>query len=241
MQINIMIYIDYLKNRSTSLCRNTINNFILLVMIFVSFSVSSQNNNTIKKQPYKVISYGDKIYFGNFDSSDNWTITNARENITALVSGNQINDYLFEKPGNYEITYSENKVHDPNSCNHSKFESSIIIQVSPVKMIFDFSKIVFSEKIRKGNNCDGIFITVPVNITMKENSPIQFTVPNVLVAGVGSEIIAKSVSSEVLLKNGTQYLKYQLSGTATKEAYLMFDFVDINNNIQTYYQLEIVK
>ena len=114
------------------------------------------------------------------------------------------------------------------------------IQVNPIKMTFDFSKISFSGKIQKGSNCDHIYITVPVTVIMKDLQTTKFVVPNVTVAGIGSEIIAKPVTSEVVLKNGTQLLKYQLSGIATKEAYLMFDFVDSNNNIQTYYQPEIV-
>ena len=36
------------------------------------------------------------------------------------------------------------------------------------------------------------------------------------------------------LKNGTHLLTYHLSGTAHQEAYLMFDFTDINNQIQSF-------
>lgn len=232
---------DYKENFITSTWRNSMNLFILLIVTSISFCVSAQSNSAINKPPFKVISYGEKIQFGNVESSAKWTISNTKENIVAFVSGNQINEYVFEESGNYEIIYSEIKKHDANECSHAQFEDKMTVLVSPVKMTFDFSKIVFSEKIRKGSNCDGIFITVPVNVTMKENTPIKFTIPNVMVAGVGSEIIAKPVSSEVLLKNGTQFFKYQLSGTANKEAYLMFDFVDVNNTIQTYYQPEIVK
>jgi hypothetical protein len=107
-------------------------------------------------------------------------------------------------------------------------------------MTFDFSKILFSDKIRRGSNCDQIFVTVAVNVEMKDMQTALFVVPDVMVAGVGSEIIAKPVTPEVILKNGKQLLRYQLSGVATKEAYLMFDFVDNNNNIQTYYQPTIV-
>jgi hypothetical protein len=156
------------------------------------------------------------------------------------LNENEINNFVFAKPGTYEISFKETQKNTNHECNHPQFKERMIIRVSPVKMIFDFSKISFSEKIRRGSNCDQIFVTVPVNVDMKDVQTAKFTISNVMVAGVGSEIIAKPVNTEVVLKNGTQLLKYQLSGVATKETYLMFDFVDYNNNTQTYYQPEIV-
>ena len=49
-----------------------------------------------------------------------------------------------------------------------------------------------------------------------------------------------TLQEEIIVKNGTYNLSYKLSGTVNKETYLMFDFVDNNNETQTYYQLEIV-
>lgn len=153
---------DYKKNNMNSTWRDSMNYFILFIVTSISFCVSAQSNSAVSNPTFKVISYGEKIQFGNVESSAKWTISNTKENITAFVSGNHINDYVFEKTGVYEVTYSEIKKHDANECSHAQFEDKMAILVSPIKMTFDFSKIVFSEKIRKGSNCDGIFITVPV-------------------------------------------------------------------------------
>ena len=192
------------------------------------------------KEPYKIIAYGEKIAFGTIENAARWTISNAKENIFIHLNGNQINNYLFEKPGIYEVGFSENKSYSENECSHPRFDEKMIVQVSPIKMVFDFSKIKFSDKIEVGRNCEDIFITVPVNVVMKEDHPVSFLISEVVVAGVGSQIIAKPVMQEVLLKSGIQFLKYQLSGMATKEAYLMFDFIDFNNQVQTYNYPEII-
>ena len=232
---------DCKKNNSSIELKISIQCFFLFLLTSTSFCAIGQNNFiSNNKEPYKVISYGEKITFGTIENTANWTITNTKENIFANLSGNQINNYLFEKPGIYEISFSNNKMHNDKECNHPQFEEKMIVQVSAIKMTFDFSKIKFSDNIEVGRNCEGIFITVPVNVVMKENQPAKFLIPDVIVAGVGSQLIAKPVIQEILLKNGTQFLKYQLSGMANKEAYLMFDFVDINNQVQTYNHPEII-
>lgn len=230
---------DYKKNviiRKSA----AVNCLIGFLMLSVFFAVAQQKPALGEPAPFKVISFGEKITFGEVERTANWTITNMQQNVMVSLSGNQINDYVFEKTGTYEIRFSDGKTHNENECNHSHFNERMTVKVTNVKMTFDFSKITFSEKIRKGSSADGIIITVPVQVAIKDNAPMKFAIPNVTIAGVGSELTARPVAPEITVSNGTQLLKYQLSGTATKEAYLMFDFVDINNNVQTYYQPHVV-
>ena len=174
------------------------------------------------------------------DSDVAWTIINQEKNISNKLNGNAINDYVFEHTGIYEINYADNKKHKEGDCNHATFDSKMLIKVSDVKMRFDFSKIKFSEKIRTGNNCEGIIVTVPVDVILKQNRLTKFIPSQFMVAGVGSDIIAKPITQDIGLKTGTFVLQYKLFGTATKETYLMFDFIDYNNNVQTYNQTELV-
>jgi len=217
---------------------NPLSKILFLFYVLCPLNVNSQT--VAKSMYYKVISFDEKIQFGDVENSAKWTITNTKDNIYVSVTGNLINDYVFSKAGTYEIAYSDAKKHTAGECSHVQFEDRMSIKVNPVKMKFDFTKISFSDKIQRGKNCEGIFITVPVNVEMKDLQTAKFVVPNVTVAGVGSSIIAKPVTSEVILKNGKQFLRYQLSGVAAQEAYLMFDFVDNNNNIQTYNQPTLV-
>ena len=212
---------------------------ILAVLLFcslISFAQSKSNDGY-----YKVISFGTKIDFGTIENGVSWTITsNALKSGTVFLNDQSINDFVFEKAGDYEILYKDNVIHNSTECNHTHFAEKMIVQVSPVKMIFDFSKIVFSDKIRKGKSCDDIYITIPVNVNIKGDASAIFKVANAVAAGIGSEIIAKPVISEITLKNGVQLIQYRLSGIAQKEAYLMFDFIDFNNNVQTYNLPEII-
>ena len=91
-----------------------------------------------------------------------------------------------------------------------------------------------------GKRCDDIIVTLPITIrSFSEVSKIKLS--NVNVTGNDVNLIAIPVQEEIVVKNGTTYnLSYKLSGIVNKETYLMFDFIDNNNETQTYYQLEIV-
>lgn len=228
------------KNYSLNLILgNTFTKMIFLLSILIPFNASSQAG--LDDSYYKVISHGDKIDFGAIEKGVKWLVSSNDAQVkSTYLSENEINNFVFAKPGTYQISFQETQKHAAHECNHPQFKERMTIKVTPIKMTFDFSKISFSDKISRGSNCEQIYVTVPVNVVMKDLKSAKFSVADVIVSGVGSEIVAKPVSAEVVLKNGTQLLKYQLSGIASKEAYLMFDFVDYNGNIQTYYQPEIV-
>ena len=220
---------------------------LFFIMIMVCFDAVAQSDYTLTRASdnsgddsfYKVISFGEKIHFGNIEDGARWTVVNTKENKMVSLTGNQINDFIFDKPGSYEISFSEIKK-QAEGCSHPAFADKMIVKVNSVKMAFDFSKINFSEKIQRGRNCDNIIITVPVNITTKDNSSTRLSAPGLSIAGIGTNLNAKPLNQEIVIKDGIQFLKYQLSGTVNKETYLMFDFFDFNNQVQTYNQLEII-
>ncbi|WP_395042908.1 hypothetical protein [Flavobacterium sp.] len=238
--------LNSLKNRDTEI-KYLFHCFLFLNLIIINFNVIGQDNSSDKinnaisnEEPYKTISFGEKITFGIVDNSINWTISNSENKIFVNIKGNQINDYIFEKPGIYNISFSENKKHT-DECNHPQFNEKMIIEVTPVKMVFDFSKIKFSQKIQKGISCENITLTVPVTIAIIENVPTKFVVSDITFAGIGSEIVGKPINKEITINNGVQNIEYQLSGIATNQAHLMIDFVDYNNQVQSYTLLEIIK
>jgi hypothetical protein len=224
---------------------STLVKHVLLVLLLFSFYSYAQKTASIKnaeiQKPSKIICFGEKVNFGTIENSVQWTISNANGNIFTALSGNQINDYVFEKAGVYEVRFLDNTVHREGECNHAPFNALTLIQVNPIKMVFDFSKITFSKKIQVGVNSDAIFITVPIVVSMKENTATKFRITNAIGSGVGVQLIAKPTVEEIEITNGVYNLTYQLSGIVNNEAYLMFDFVDINNQVQTYNHLEIIK
>lgn len=219
--------------------------FIFFVCFSCNFNGMSQNTNasgeiSLSSQSiFKTISFGETISFGTIDNSVQWTILNKSQNISVSINGNEINKYIFDKPGFYEIHFSENRKHT-EECSHPAFNEKMLIEVTAVKMNFDFSHITFSEKIKSGVNYNDLIITVPVNVVVKENKRANFKVQEFSVAGVGSELKATPLQNEMILTTGKHIIKYKVSGMVKNKTYLMFDFIDFNNNVQTYNQPEIV-
>jgi hypothetical protein len=223
----------------------------ILFLILIGINAVAQNVDLYQKEIstdnaiFKTISFGSKNDFGDFKNSENWIITNSEDNTIVNLNGNEINTYIFEKPGVYEIRYIESvkdkKNDEHEEEEHSSMPKKINIKVSPVKMQFDFSKIVFSRKIQKGINCDDIIISVPVEIIIKGSTAVRLKSPGLTIAGLGLDLIAKPVMEEIVISNGVQVLKYQLTGTANEEAYLQFDFFDFDNQVHSYNPIEIIK
>ncbi|SMP20922.1 hypothetical protein SAMN06265346_106253 [Flavobacterium hercynium] len=213
----------------------------LVFCFMISFNAKAQNEfNTETDQFYKVISFDEKVDFGIIDTSVTWIITNLQNNISTTLHGNDINNYQFKEPGEYQINFQENKIHT-EACNHPLFAENLRIKVLPVKISFDFSKIEFSEKLQKGVNYTNLLVSIPVKITIKENSIQKIIAPSLAVSGIGVSLTTKSVENEIILNNQIHLLKYKVSGIIEKETFLMFDFYDLNNQAQTYNLSQIIK
>ncbi len=226
-------------------CKESIRYFLYFLSIIVCFEGIAQANfsasdivlNLSDNQFYKVISFGEKIDFGKIENTSSWTITNTQENIVASLSGNQINEYIFEKPGIYEISFFENKKHNKGECNHPPFQEKMIIKVNALKMRFDFSTIKFSENIVGGKELQNAEVSVEIDFESynNKNESTVFSDARVFVAGVGAAIIGSSPNNKITLTSGRHKIVYQLKGIASKETYVMFDFFDINGQAQSYY------
>jgi hypothetical protein len=63
---------------------------------------------------------------------------------------------------------------------------------------------------------------------------IQFYTQGFNTAGVRTSVVGKLKNGQKRLQNGINTLEFNLEGQATKNTYIMFDFVDINGNVQSY-------
>lgn len=189
---------------------------------------------------YKSISFNEKIEFGNIEKSSQWRIYNSKENIAINLIGSEINNFVFEKPGVYQINYIDGHTNKVEECSHSLFKENMQVFVSDAKIEYDFSNIKFSRDIKSGVSCDDIVITVPVRTYSKNNTVNKINVPVLSVAGIGCEIKAQPMKSDIQIANETQYIKYKLSGLVKTSSYLMFDFIDFNNQVRTYSPTKII-
>jgi hypothetical protein len=234
-----MKYINFIQNNRK--LHKSIASFLILIMMsfnaFAQFNlpVSKIDFDTSDEQFYKVISFGEKLDFGNFEDTAVWTIANEKENVIKHLKGNEINGFVFVKPGIYEIKFIENKKHIENGCNHPSFNEKTIIKVCPLKMKFDFSTIKFSEIIVGEKELDNVEASVDFYFESYNNEDLTFKNPKLIVVGIGANIIGNASYEEITLTPGKNKITYILNGKATKESYIMFDFYDINNKIQSYY------
>jgi hypothetical protein len=216
--------------------------FLLFILFMMSFDAIAQNNYTVNKghidsmdkQFYKVISFGDKIGFGDIENSVTWTISNNTEGVYVRLTGNQINDYIFDKPGIYEIIFSENKKYSLDACSHEQFPDKLLIKVSDVAMIYDFSTLQFKEELVGGVRLQNTEISVNVFFKSYKNEKATFSKGKIISAGIGTTIIGSMLNDATTLSPGINEIRYQLNGMATSGTYIMFDFYDINGQVQSY-------
>lgn len=183
-----------------------------------------------------VIPFGDRINLGAIPSDTRFEIQGAKP---VRLKGNKINEYRFETPGNYTIAVEEKK-HKEADCSRRHLPKEIHVEVSRVKMSFN-QPLVLSSPIVKNSDTQGIILSVPVMIeTYDHLSAVPNTSP-VSSAGIGTNITAQLKTDTKELSEGKHQLEYFLSGAASQNAYLMFDFIDANGQIQSLPLLTPVK
>lgn len=215
--------------------------FLLFFVLIGSFNVTAQNIGGLKSDQYfKIISFGEKVDLGEIDSAVSWTISNSKNNVFTSLRGNEINSFVFQDPGVYDVAYQENKSHE-GECDHSVFPQKFSIKVDEVKIVYDFSKVSFSEKLERGRNYTDLIISIPVKIDLKQNAKTKLPAPGLFIAGLGVALTAEPETKEIVLDGKTKVLKYKLSGSINRDTYLMFDFYDFNNQAQTYNHPQFIK
>lgn len=192
-------------------------------------------HNAIHEKPFKVISFGEKINFGKIENSIVWTISSNDSNKKSSLNGNEINNYIFETPGTYKITFHENKAIIEGECNHAVFPDLMIIKVSPYKMNFDFSTIQFSKKIEAGAPIENCQLTIDIFFKSFTNEKVVFPNGKFVSAGIDTTIEGQLLNTAFTLLPGVNKLVYQLKGTAKAGNFIMLDFFDINGQVQSYY------
>lgn len=181
----------------------------------------------------KTISFGSTLDMGMLKPETTWEIED-QSGVIASGSGNELNEYVFGIPGYYQVNIHENIVIEPGSCSHNTCPDMINLHVSNVRMTFHNAEITFSDSLRVGVGAEGITMLVPVTVERyNKYLPIEYNATEVRTAGVGTEIVAE-LDAQTQLREGKQTLTYQLSGKASKPAYIMFDFIDTNGMVQSY-------
>ena len=209
---------------------------ILMLLLSISSVFAQHNENTNNKREESVtLSYGLPFSYS-LDTYTGWDIKNDAGDVLNSGSGN-INE-VFSKPGNYSVYIHEKHNHDSkSSCDHDQYPSKISIKVSPLKLVFDFSSIQFSKKIKGGQSTEGIILTVNAVYSSYNNISADYHY-GFTTAGVGTSLSGRLNKDKVLLKNGVNKLEFSLEGFTTKGNNITIEFKDINDQVQHYTLIE---
>lgn len=169
-----------------------------------------------------------------FNQGTHWSITELATNRTLTRGNGSIKNLVFEIPGTYVIDVTEEPNHNPETCNHPEYPEKITIEVSHLNMAFDFSTLRFSQEIVGGLPLDGQTLAVDVVFNAYGKEEVECQIQLFKSAGVGTTIIGTPMQERVILRPGVNTLIYRLSGQAQRGTYLMFDFLDVNNQVQVY-------
>ncbi len=201
--------------------------FQTLPLIFLLLSCFQ----TLQAQPRITIAYNEKIDLGRVDPKTQFHIQGAATN--QHLKGSEINAFVFATPGVYHIKIAEKKIHKPAICNESNLPAEIVVNVSRIRMIFDAAQLSLSAPILKNQDTNGITLSIPVTIETYDHLPAALNFTPVSSAGIGTAIMADLHSDVGELSEGIHTLHYILRGMASENAYVMFDFVDANGQIQS--------
>jgi hypothetical protein len=177
------------------------------------------------------ISYGETINLKKVEETTKFHISSSSGDVN--LKGSQINEYKFEIPGQYLIKIEQAKPNNVANCEHALLPNQIQVNVSSIKMKFDGNRIEFSQPIKKGIETTGIILNIPISIQTYDNKPVSLNYATVNTAGIGTSITANLTKNYGELSVGEHIVSYTLKGMASENAYLMFDFVDSNNKVQS--------
>lgn len=223
---------------------------IKLNLLFLSFilftnailaqqSLSAQNLN---------ISFGQTInesqFHSKYLSETTWSVKEVNSgNIFSAGSGQDLYNLNFSNPGTYSVEFLLNQelhAQHEGECFHSDLPETLQIIVSDKRITYFTNQVTFSNQIKGGESSEGIVLSIPVEVSSFNGESVE--IQNIVKStGLNSDIKGILDFDQSLLMPGNYVLKFKLSGFASINTYISFDFVDVNNNVFSYYHLSEIK
>lgn len=224
--------------------------FLFLAFLFLnatyaqqteSISIGSNEHNHLANEFTKTtgnltISYTEKIPFDGNSLTDlknaSWAISNEK-GFVKQGRGEDLANYAFNTPGNYTIDFSISQAFTKiqNSCYHPSLPSKLLLEVKPYRLTFNFDTFKLSSDITAGADTTGSQLSIQAKLESYNGSPLLYN-QEMTTAGIQTTVVGK-VNSELL--PGNNNLTFELEGVVKNaNTYIMFDFIDAKDNIQSY-------
>jgi hypothetical protein len=199
--------------------------------------VTNQKNDII-------ISFGEKLNSNNLSIPEieeySWNITN-NDSYKINGIGRQILDVIFQKPGEYEVVLNHTEKNSTKACNHSNEKIVYRLEVQYEKYEFLVDELELSKSIIGNLETNGIVVSIPIIYSSYYNKQGDLKGLKMISSGVNTCIIGEVINKNTPLQVGKNLISFNLSGKATPNTYIMFDFYNQDNLIQTYYLPNIIK
>ena len=208
-------------------------------------SLTQNNNLSTDDQVNNIlISFGEKLNSNIIPISDieeySWKITNGDSfNIHGI--GKQIFDVLFEIPGEYNVELNHTEKTNTKACQHNNEKIAFRLKVLEEKYELLFEELTLSNTLVGNVESKGIILSIPIIYSSYTNKAGQLEGLNMISSGVNTSIIGEVVGKDTPLQVGKNLISFSLSGKATPNTYIMFDFHNQDNLIQTYYLPNVIK
>lgn len=201
------------------------------------------NSNSVSKISLTFI---DKLSFF-LDPDMTWKLFDENHNLIMNGKG-AISQLLIGVPGDYTIDliqpkkFGEYLYSDPSNhanCNHDPFPDKIAVFVSPIHLKFDFTSIRFSQPLSSVHLKN---VKLDIEAWFEHYKEPDFVIPVLKISSVGIEAKVEGtlVQQYKSSKTGKIHLTYHLNGSLKKGSYIMLNFHDANNLIQSYAHLTMI-
>jgi len=229
ISVYLLVFSSFLRAENNFIANNNSNESAFLTQV----SALNENNKLI-------ISFGEsltkeKLAIARINEYS-WDIKG--DNINKSGKGEEIFSFVFENPGQYNISLTpSNPVHDNHegSCNHAVESQQLEIIVLSTKIEFLFDQSSFSNPLKGGVDVSGNTMSIPVVFSSFDKNVAQIEGLKMITSGVNTTIEGELKNQKVTLNQGLNTLIFNLKGVATPETYIMFDFYYQDDLIETYY------
>ena len=210
-----------------------------------SESAFSRNHQVNDDQvDYIDISYGEKLNSTILSISDieefSWNITRG-DSFNIQGKGKQLMDVFFEIPGEYNVELKHTEKTNSKACQHAKEKITFRLNVLNEKYELLFEELTLSKSLFGNVESKGIILSLPIIYSSYYDKVGNLDGFKMISSGVNTSIIGEVMNKEIPLQSGKNVISFSLSGKATSNTYIMFDFYKHYKLIQTYYLPTVIK
>jgi hypothetical protein len=221
------------------------NKILVVVLLFVTFgqvskSFAQNENKFSQNSEVRQVYFGEGLpieIFNNMEMNNlSIGIKNEQSKSIATKTSESLEDFTFSVPGTYTIELASEHIADSGheECNHSDHNRTVLIEVLPYSIQFDFDKMKLSSEIVGGKEMANETLTIPVIVKTYSGGGLKTQELKVSAAGVNTTLEGNSKEENLTLNEGVNLVTYQLNGSASKNTYIMFDFYDMNGRVHSF-------